>query len=212
MPRIALFEKYTRYYDEWFENNAAVYKAELKAIESLIPIRKKGVEIGVGGGRFAAPLNIPIGVEPSGRMAELARKRGIEVHKGVAEKLPYNNEMFDFALMVTTICFVDDVEKAFEEAYRILKPNGALIIGLVDRNSKLGQLYEASKNESLFYSDATFYTVEEVVSFLKNAGFQYFSFAQTLFSDLSKIRTSEPISKGYGKGAFVGISALKPRN
>ncbi len=54
-------------------------------------------------------------------MAAKARARGIDVHPGVAEGLPFPDGRFDFILFVTTICFVDDLLKAFEEAFRTLK-------------------------------------------------------------------------------------------
>jgi hypothetical protein len=40
-------------------------------------------------------------------MAAIARTPGIEVTIGTAELLPFAAEEFDYALMVTTICFVD---------------------------------------------------------------------------------------------------------
>jgi hypothetical protein len=49
------------------------------ALQQAIPIGRKGLEVGVGTGRFAQALNIPYGVEPSRAMANLARKRGIEL-------------------------------------------------------------------------------------------------------------------------------------
>jgi SAM-dependent methyltransferase len=62
-----------------------------------------GVEIGVGTGLFAVPLGILIGVEPSPRMAELARYRGIEVLENVAEELPFadlnrSNKALEFSV------------------------------------------------------------------------------------------------------------------
>ena len=68
------------------------------------------MEIGVGTGRFAEPLGFREGVEPSPAMAERARRRGLEVTDGVAENLPLPDATYDVALMVTTICFVDDLE------------------------------------------------------------------------------------------------------
>ena len=84
-----------------------------------MPRSENGVEIGVGSGRFAAPLNIKIGVDPSKEMGKIAKKRGINIITGVAESLPLYDSQFDFVMMVTTICFLDDIEKAFNEAYRI---------------------------------------------------------------------------------------------
>jgi ubiquinone/menaquinone biosynthesis C-methylase UbiE len=73
--------------------------------------------------------------------------------------------------MVTTICFIDDIEQSFKEAWRVLKPNGIIIIGFVDSESKIGQTYLKRKHESVFYQDATFYSTKEVLEHLQNAGF-----------------------------------------
>ena len=139
MARIESFEKYSKEYDEWFIKNQNIYLAELNAIKRLVPSDKFGIEIGVGTGRFASPLGIKIGVEPSKKMAEISRKRRIQVYEAVAEQLPFKDKTFDFVLMVTTICFVDDVVKSFKEAYRVLKTDGFIVLGLVDKESMLGK-------------------------------------------------------------------------
>ncbi len=209
MERVEPFERYTEEYEEWFERNKFVYLSEIKAIKSQLPKTGNGLEIGVGSGRFAAPLNIKLGVEPSRKMGEIARRRGIEVLDGIAEALPFDNMQFDFALMVTTICFLNDVETAFNEAYRVLKPDGYLIIGFVDKNSPLGKLYQSHKEESLFYKVARFYSVEEVIFYLKKTGFKNFTFTQTVFNSLAEIEDVEPVKEGYGEGSFVVIKAKK---
>jgi len=53
--------------------------------------------------------------------------------------------------MVTTICFVDDVLQSFQEVHRILKTNGAFIIGFVDKESPVGNFYLNDKDRRLFY-------------------------------------------------------------
>ena len=112
MPKISPFEKHVDQYEEWFAKNRWVYEAELRAAKDMIPSAGRGVEIGVGTGRFAEPLGIKIGVEPSKRMREIAQNRGIQVLDGMAEKLPFDDSRFDFALMVTTVCFVDDIHRS----------------------------------------------------------------------------------------------------
>ena len=144
-------------------------------------------------------------------MGKIARQRGIEAVIGVAEALPFDDAQFDFALMVTTIYFLNTIENAFREAYRVLKPDGCLIIGFIDKDSSLGKLYQHYKKDSLFYRVATFYSVKEVISHLKKTGFQNFSFTQTIFNSLSEIKNVEPIMNGYGKGSFVVIKVRKRR-
>lgn len=209
MAKTKPFDEYASQYEDWFERNKFAFESELQAIREQLPKSNNGIEIGVGSGRFAAPLGIKIGIDPSRKMREIAQKRGIEVIDGVAESLPFDDSQFDFALMITTICFVNDIEASFQEAYRVLKPDGFLIIGFIDRESDIGKLYQQHKGESVFYRIATFYTVDDIVSNLKKAGFKNFNFTQTIFHNLAEIRDIEPIKEGYGEGSFVVIRAIK---
>ena len=206
MPKTESFEKYSDAYDEWFKKNFDLYEAELEAIRQLIPPPgSEGMEVGVGSGKFAAPLGIKIGVEPSEKMAIKARMQGINVYPGVAEELPFSDGRFDFVLMVTTICFVDDVIKSFREAFRVLKPSGCIIVGFVDKESELGRQYADKREKSKFYKDATFFSTQEVLRYLKEAGFGTVKIKQTLIPGESQ----ETILDGYGKGAFVVIRSVK---
>ena len=209
MPKISSFEKYAEQYERWFTTNRWVYEAELRAVKAMIPTGGHGVEIGVGTGRFAEPLGIEIGVEPSKRMREIAQKRGIQVLDGVAEEIPFDDSQFDFVLMVTTVCFVDDINRALLEAHRILSHGGFLIIGFVDRNSIVGQAYLNRKEENVFYKDATFFSVDELIEIMDHAGFTEFAFKQTIFKPLREITGDEPVISGYGEGSFVVVRGRK---
>lgn len=200
------FNEQTDEYDAWFEKHRDLYLAELAAVRSFIPASGSGIEIGVGTGRFAGPLEIPMGVEPSPRMAKLARQRGIEVIEGVAENLPFADNNFDFVVMVTVVCFLDDVTQAFQEIFRILKPNGTLVIGFIDRESELGMHYSQKKGQSRFHRDATFYSVSELEALLTKAGFSNFDYRQTL---LPGETTDLSVGGGHGNGGFVVIQAYK---
>ncbi|MGC9363531.1 MAG: class I SAM-dependent methyltransferase [Fidelibacterota bacterium] len=209
MPKIRPFEEHTTQYESWFKRHELTYQSELAAEQEMIPDSGKGIEIGIGSGRFAAPFNIRYGIEPSYRMIRLAARRGVCVARGVAEYLPIRDGQFDFALMVTTICFLDDVGQALREAYRILKPGGSIIIGFVDKNSRLGKLYEKNRLNNVFYRDATFFSVEEVIDHLKQAGFGDFEMKQTVFQPLDRVVAVNPVEQGYGKGSFVVIRAMR---
>jgi ubiquinone/menaquinone biosynthesis C-methylase UbiE len=209
MPKIEPFEKHASQYEEWFERNKFAYESELQAIKEQLPEGKNGIEIGVGSGRFAAPLGIKLGLDPSKEMRKLAQKRGIQVIDGVAEAIPFGNSEFDFVLMVTTLCFLDDIEAGLKEAHRVLRSGGFLILGFIDANSPMGRLYQQRKKDNVFYRKATFYSVEEVVAYLNKASFKDFNFKQTLFSLLADIRGIEPVKEGYGEGSFIVVKATK---
>lgn len=208
MAKIAPFEDFSEEYDDWFVKNNDKYVAELRALRCFISADGEGLEVGVGSGKFADPLGIKTGVEPSQKMADKARKLGIHVLPGVAEDLPVSTSRFDFVLMVTTICFVDDLKKSFEEAFRVLIKDGFIVIGFIDKESELGKVYRANKDKSRFYNIAEFFSTQEVLSCLTEAGFWKFETKQTLFSG----NDSERIENGFGTGSFVVIKGQKINN
>ena len=79
----------------------------------------------------------------------------------------------------------------------------------MDRNSLIGQEYLKYQNESAFYKIATFFSVDEVVKIMRQAGFTDFIFRQTIFLSLSEVNENEPVKPGYGEGSFVAIRGIK---
>jgi len=202
------FDQHAIRYEAWFEKHQNAYQAEVRALTQLMPATAVAVEIGVGTGRFAVPLGIRLGVDPSSAMLLRARERGVEAVLGVGEHLPFADSSFDLVLMVTTVCFLDDVRRAFLETHRILRPRGSIIVGLVDRESPVGKQYQERQSESVFYRLATFFSVDDIVSLLRCAGFQAFEHRQTLFGAPTETPASEPVKSGYGEGSFAVVRAL----
>ena len=209
MPKTKPFDKYLTEYEEWFIQNSSVYFSELKAITEISVVPENAVEVGVGSGLFAEPLGIKTGIEPSKAMREKAKERGIHVIDGVAEYLPWKDNSIDYVLMVTTICFVDDVKKSLNEVHRVLQNSGDFIIAFVDKNSPMGLLYQKNKEESLFYKDAAFFSTEELYEYLKEAGFSIKNTKQTVFGLLNEVVKVQEPREGYGEGSFVVIRAVK---
>ena len=94
------FDPIAKEYDQWFDENKNTFLSELEAVKYFLPKQGKGVEIGVGTGRFAMEIGIKYGIEPSEAMATLAKQRGIDVIIRNAENMPYDTESFDYAIMV----------------------------------------------------------------------------------------------------------------
>jgi SAM-dependent methyltransferase len=209
-PRVAPFVHHHERYEHWFERHGAAYLSELVAVRALLPWAGRGLEIGVGSARFAAPLGVEFGIDPAPEMLAYARARGVRVARAVAEALPFAPATFDYALVVTTICFVNDAAAMLAEALRVLKPGGALVIGFIDRTSALGREYEAHREKNVFYRDARFYSGDEVERLLADAGFGAPVWAQTLSTPLAEIRAIEPLRDGRGQGSFVVVKAIRP--
>ena len=206
---ILVFEEYYQRYDEWFNSHKWVYKSEIEALRKLIPKECIGLEIGVGTGRFSTPFGINIGIDPSRKMVHIAKEKGIDVICAVGEYLPFKKEIFDFVLIVTTICFLEDPFKTLKEIKIVLKKNGLVIIGFIDKSSKLGKFYESRKEEKLFYKAARFYSVKDLKKWLDKLLFINFCSYQTIFNELNKINIMEPIKEGHGEGSFIVLKARK---
>lgn len=209
MPKTEPFEKHHSRYEDWFQKHQAAYVSELLALRKFIPIEGRGIEIGVGSGRFAVPLGISTGIDPSRAMLKYAAARGIQTNEAVAEHLPFADNCFDTALIVTTICFVDSPSETLKEAHRVLGREGRVVIGFIDRESVIGRGYLKHQHESDFYRDATFFSAEEIGKLLLNAGFMITDRAQTLAHSLNETTEIEALQPGCGKCAFVVISAEK---
>ena len=211
MPVVTVFEEHASEYNQWFDAHEPVYQAELAALRKFVPSTGMGIEVGVGTGRFAVPLGIRFGIDPSRRMLEIARQRGLRVCQAVGERLPFRDGQFDVALLVTVICFVEDVPTLLRELERVLKTDGQLIIGFINRDSELGRLYKSRKETSAFYRDARFYSAEDVIDRVQEAGFRSLRFCEILSGDPGQLESEKvEVRDGYDKGAFVVLGAQKP--
>ena len=204
-----IFDRYYEKYDAWYDKNKFAYLSELEAIKKVLPKNGKGLEIGVGTGRFASALGIKFGIDPSIEMLKIAGKRGVNVRLGNGERLPFKNDTFDYVAIIITICFVKYPQKVIEESCRVLKNGGRIIVGIVDKDSFLGKFYLEKK--SVFYKGAKFFSVAELTDLLKEAGFNRFYHYQTIFELPDRMSSIEKPQNGFGKGGFVVISAEKKR-
>lgn len=207
--KLESFNQFADEYDSWFDKYKFAYQSEVEAVKKFIPSKGIGIEIGTGTGRFSVPFGIKIGVEPSESMAAIARSRGIKIYYASAEQLPFDDKSFDFVLMVTTLCFVDNPLLALKEIYRVLKPRGKIIIGIIDKESELGKKYEAMKAGDKFYGSATFYSAQAVIEMIQKSKFSKIEIYQTIFSDPLSMTKPDEIRNGYGEGAFIVFSAIR---
>ena len=109
-------------------------------------------------------------------------------------------------MLVTVICFVADVPALFRETRRVLRRNGLLTIGFIDRGSELGQRYKSGEAASRFYEAARFYSSANVAALLRNADFTELRFCQTLFEPDNGSGVYD-VRDGYGADGFVVVCA-----
>ena len=165
-----VFEDFAADYDRWFYDHVEVYHAQLRLLGRAVPSSGLGLEVGVGSGRFAAPLGICCGIDPSFTLAEIAKSRGVEVAIGVGEHLPYRSGSFDHAVIMTVICFLDDMAGVLREVFRVLVPSGIIVLGFIEWDGEIFRHYRAEPEKGRFLRHARFYSTDEVIQELRDAG------------------------------------------
>jgi ubiquinone/menaquinone biosynthesis C-methylase UbiE len=211
MTKNDAFDRYIASYEAWFDQHPYVFASELAAIRKIWPRSNDlcSLEIATGTGRLAKALGIKEGIEPASNMAVVAEARGVKTFRGIAEDLPYTNDQFDVVLMNFCISYLRDPQKALKESFRVLKNGGCLILGFIDKNSRIGKAYESRRPTSIFYKDAHFYSVAEIAERLKSAGFMSLEYSQTLFNNIETTVSVEESIPGYGNGSYVLVKAIK---
>lgn len=199
------YQKSWKDYDEWFDTHQALYQSELATLEKAVP-PGVGLEIGVGTGRFAAPLGVRFGLDPAINMLRLAKKRGIQVVQGLGENLPFKNESFHFIQIVFVLEFIDNPFHFLKEAARTLRQNGALILGFIDRDSQWGRYYARDPSHRKHFHPPS---VEEIIKIFKETSLQFQEAYQTLFQPPPDSSKKEEPKSGFGEGGFVVFKAIK---
>jgi SAM-dependent methyltransferase len=210
---ISPFDDFPLEYDAWFDGEGRlIFHTEARALKKLLStLPKPWIEVGVGSGRFAQALGIETGVDPSYKLIQIARRRGINAFLGRGEETLFAEASFGTVFLIVTICFLDSPIDALKEARRILMPDGRLVLGLVLKESPWGQYYQRKKAQGhRFYKFANFYTYEETVGIIGRAGFLTTRIISTLFQKPREVGNTEDPRVGYSPHAgFTIIVAEK---
>ncbi|MBS3808926.1 MAG: class I SAM-dependent methyltransferase [Desulfobacterales bacterium] len=117
---------------------------------SLMPFFNKGIEL--------------TGIDPSPYMLEMAGKNlgsRVDLHRGYAENLPFEDNCFNYSIIFLTLEFCDDPLRALEEACRVTRDR--IFIGIFNRFS----LYVAHRRfiriiRASVYDNACFLSIGEI--------------------------------------------------
>lgn len=111
----------------WYRNQA-LRRAGLKAGMCVI-------DIGAGTGlvtreavKLAGDPGRVVGIDPSPGMMACARLPGVRLVEGRAEAIPFPDASFDFLSMGYALRHIGDLQAAFGEFHRVLKPGGRLCL------------------------------------------------------------------------------------
>ena len=207
MSTARVFDALWGRYDLWYARNPVLAENELRAVKAL-GLRGRGLEVGVGTGWFASRLGVEYGVDPSIGMLRVARERGVEAAQAVGEALPFRNGVFDYTLLIVTLCFVDDPVAVLREAARATKPGGAVAACIVPRESSWGRYY-SGRRDSPFYRVARFYTTTELEEMMTGVGLRVAKWVATLRESRPTGPHVEEEPVEAREGGFVCAKAVK---
>jgi SAM-dependent methyltransferase len=133
----AWFQRNTGRGDAPYEPDSDVLLAEIRTIARSFLANSPPciLEIGCGAGMRLAWLKENrnfqcFGVEPSERAVAVARSRGIDVRRGTADNLPFDDHSFDIVVFgfCLYLCDREDLFRIAAEADRVLKTSGWLLL------------------------------------------------------------------------------------
>jgi ubiquinone/menaquinone biosynthesis C-methylase UbiE len=211
MDQESPFDSLAETYDSWYDGKGRIaFEIELAALRPLLAeLPRPWLEVGVGTGRFAQALGIPLGVDPSTALLAKARVRGIEVLYGEGEELVFRAGSFGTVFLLTTWAFLADRTKVLRECRRVLRTDGRLVNAYLDRDGKWGQSYaERGRQGDALFSHARFDRYEDVRKVTEQAGFEVVRTVSTLFQGPGATITGEEARPGFVRGAsFVVLVA-----
>lgn len=167
---MAIFDEEAVNYDEWYKTRKGVFidEIETKCLFDLFKAKKgmKVLDVGCGTGIFSIKLAKlgcrVVGIDISDKMLEKAKEKAmvenldIEFLKMDACKLDFADETFDAAISVAVLEFVLDYSKFLDEMFRVVKKNGRIVVGTINKDSKWGKLYKSEAFSNTVFKHASF--------------------------------------------------------
>jgi malonyl-CoA O-methyltransferase len=183
------------------------------------------LDIGAGTGRLLESLHnkFPdtelVGVDLAFGMTSHAKKRFLESSKvslvcGDAECLPFREGSFDLVVSTSTYQWIDPLETAFAEVFRVLKPNSRFSFALFGEKTlfELRESYQSAiSNAGRAMPDRThrFLSRQGVLDVLTAAGFNTVIVESEIEVEIHRevkdlVRSLKGIGAGSASGAALG--------
>ncbi len=155
----------------WFVGRRAILESFLQQIVLQIRNPKSEIrilDVGCGTGanlEMLAQFGESEGVDISDDALEFCKAKGLKVHKGLAEKLPFADESFEVVTALDVVEHLDDDVAGLKEMHRVLKKGGNALI-FVPAFMWLWGVQDDISNHRIRY------TKKQIVERLEKAGFE----------------------------------------
>jgi ubiquinone/menaquinone biosynthesis C-methylase UbiE len=201
-------------YDNFYNTPAgtAIDNVEKQAMEGFLHeiSNHEILELGCGTGHWTEFLSNQgfkvTAVDISDAMLAIAKAKEIEEAtflKADATSLPFSDSSFCTIIAITMLEFVEDLQSALNEIYRVLKPDGLLILGCLNIDSVLGK----TKDNDETFRNAHFLSKKEIKNVLST--YENVVIKECVYMTPSFEIADNSISQHQMEGAFLAISARK---
>ncbi len=134
------------YYDDiaegYEELHAEEQQKKISLIKTFLKPKKsnKLLDVGCGTGVTTEPWNcIRCGIDPAKKLISKARNKvNIEYKLAQAEKIPYDDNEFDYVISITAIQNFEDIEQGLKEIKRVGKTK--FVLTALKKSSKMSKI------------------------------------------------------------------------
>lgn len=164
-------------YDQWYETPLG-YQVDIIEkklfFQHLKKIKTRNIlEIGSGTGHWTQWLSeldfVVTGIDIAEKMLQVAVRKNIPKADFImqsADDLPFEDNSIENVVAITSLEFVENIDKAMKEIFRVLKPEGYFIVGALNKNGSL----ETIRKKDEIFKHATIFTKDDLFRQMKRFG------------------------------------------
>lgn len=173
-----VFDNFYKDYDSWFNTKIGNFVDELETNLLLKHLEFKEedkiLDLGCGTGNLTYKLkelggNVT-GVDISEKMLKEAEKKNnsktsngkVEFYKMNGNNLLFKDNSFDCVISNAVFEFIENPKEVMNELLRVVKPNGVIVIGTIQKNGDFANLYSSEICKGTAYEKAVFKTSDDI--------------------------------------------------
>jgi len=158
------YAKKEKYWDSFEKDKVLSLLGDIK--------EKKILDVGAGNGRLVSRL-VDKGAEVtaldvSEEMLKKIKNKNVEKVVGEAEDLPFVEDSFDIVIATFLIVHLKDLNRFFDEVYRVLKPNGLFLVTNINQR----KAPEIKVGKELIEVESYYHKPELVIEELESLAFK----------------------------------------